>query len=116
GARQGLDVRDGPEARGRATGFHLARTLVDQRIPAPGADPFLGRGPARVQRMARSIDVDHERRVVRWDRLALARLTIALGPYRALGDRARRQQVIDPHSEVLVEVPGAVIPPGVTAG
>ena len=35
---------------------------------------------------------------------------------RALGERARDQQVVDAHAEVLVEVAGAVVPPGVAAG
>jgi hypothetical protein len=44
--------------------------------------------------------------------LALARLSIDFGPYRASGERRRHQQVIDALAEVLVEIPGAIVPSG----
>jgi hypothetical protein len=66
--------------------------------------------------VAGPVEVDHQRRMVRRDRLALPGLAIDLRPYSALRHRARHQQVIDPHAEVLLEGSGAVIPPGVATG
>src|SRR5690349_16008969 len=66
--------------------------------------------------MAGLVEVDHQRRVVRWDRLAFPALAIDLRPHGALRQRSGYQQVVDPHAEVLVEGAGPVIPPGVAAG
>src|SRR5687767_6151000 len=80
-----------------------------------GGDPTLGPGPARVERVSRLIEVHDEGGVVGGDRLALAGLAIDLRPHDSPGQRGAHEQVIDPHPEVLVEVAGAVVPPGVAA-
>ena len=49
-------------------------------LPAARGDPPLRRRPARVEGVARLVDVDQERRVVGRDRLALARLAVDLRP------------------------------------
>src|SRR5689334_18827215 len=82
----------------------------------PRGYPLLRGSPPRVERMPWLVQIHDHRRVVGWGRLPLARLPIDLGPDRALCEGARRQQLIDPHSEVLVEVPRAVIPPGIAPG
>src|SRR5262245_62809250 len=51
--------------------------------------------------------------MVRGYRLALARLTVDLGPDDARLHRRRHQQMVDAHAKVLVEVAGAVVPPRV---
>ena len=50
------------------------------------------------------------------DRLALARLAVDLDRDDTFPEARRGQQVVDAHPEVLVEVAGAVVPPGVAAG
>jgi hypothetical protein len=80
-----------------------------------GGDARFRRGPARVEGLARLIEVDHQGRVIGWNRLPFPRFTIDLGPDRPLPERRRDQQVIDAHSEVLVEMSGAIVPPGVAA-
>ena len=55
--------------------------------------------------------IDEQRRVIRRDRHALARLAIDLRPDQPVGDGRRQQQVVDAHAQVLVEVACAVVPP-----
>src|SRR5262249_10222237 len=73
---------------------------------AAGDDAGLGVGPAGIEGLARLVEVEDERCVIRGDRLALARLPIDLDRDDTAGERPGREQVIDPHPEVLVEVPG----------
>ena len=47
------------------------------------------------------------------DGLALARLSIDFRPHQTSLQRLRDQALIDPHSEVLVKVAGAIVPPAV---
>src|SRR5205807_10188815 len=74
----------------------------------------LARGLFRVLR-----EVDDERGVVRRDAgvgRRLTRVAIALDRQGPSGKRLSDVHVIDAHPEVLVEVTGAVVPPGVEAG
>jgi hypothetical protein len=48
--------------------------------------------------------------------LALARFAIDLGAHHALGDACRHEQMVDPHPEVLVKMPCAIVPPSIAAG
>ena len=72
--------------------------------------------PAGVERLAGLVEVDDDRRVVRRDRRALARLAVDLGPDDALRDRRGRVQQVDPHALVAVEHAGPVVPPREPAG
>src|SRR5687768_58138 len=54
--------------------------------------------------------------MVRRYRLALAGLAVDLGPDHAGLQRRRNEQMIDSHSEVLMKVASAIVPPGVTSG
>src|SRR5262245_64761407 len=85
-----------------------ARSLLRR----PRADPLLGALPPGVERMPDLVEIDDERRVVRRQGLALARLAVDLRPARAVGDHARRQQVVDAHADVLGKVSGAVVARG----
>src|SRR5438093_2020345 len=80
---------------------------------APRGDAFLGRGPARVEGTPRPVDVDHDRGMVRGERLTLARLAVDVAPDHAVREWRRHQEVVDAHADVLVEVAGAVVPPAV---
>src|SRR5258708_29916796 len=93
--------------RGRISLQPSARTDAAARN-----DPRLRVLPTRIERLAGLVEVEHERGVVRRDRLAFARLAIDLDRDDPFAQRSRRQQVIDSHAEVLVEVAGAVVPPG----
>src|SRR6266850_197981 len=66
--------------------------------------------------MTGPVDIHDDRRMVRGGGLAFPGLPIDLRPNRPLSDRPRRKQVVDSHPEILVEVSGAVIPPGEAAG
>src|SRR5439155_18471353 len=79
-------------------------------------DPVAGRLPAGIDGPARLVEVDEQRGVIRWHRLALARLAVDLGEDDAFRDRRAHEQVVDPHPEVLVEVAGPVVPPREAAG
>src|SRR6185436_18948168 len=81
-----------------AVAWKLARLRSDLR--APRRDPLLGARPSRVEGMSRRVEVDHQRRVVRGNRLALPGLAIDLDRDDAFGERSAHQQVIDPHPEV----------------
>ena len=81
----------------------------------PGADPGERACPVRIEWHPRLVEVDRERCVVGRDRRALARLAVDLGVDDPRRDRWRRQQVIDAHPEVLVEVAGPVVPPRETS-
>ena len=59
----------------------------------------------------RLVEVDDHRRVVARP-AALARLAVDPRRLHALGDRLARRAQVDPHPEVLVEHPGAVVPVG----
>jgi hypothetical protein len=78
-------------------------------------DAGFRRGPARVEGVARRIEVHDQRRVIGRNRFPFPRFAIDLGPDQPLAKRGGDQQVIDAHSEVLVEVSGAIVPPGVAA-
>src|SRR5204863_3745693 len=116
--------RAGPSRASRASARSAARSgsrrprlfLSSARACTPRGDPPLGGRPTRVEGVPRLVEVDHQWRVVGGDGLAFARLAVDLRPHRAPGVRAGRQQVIDAHAEVLVEVAGAVVPPRVAAG
>src|SRR5262249_44755724 len=85
-----------------------------------GGGPFsfllVGRCPAGVEGVARMVEVDEERGVVRGDGLALAGVAVDLDEDRSFRDGLRDEQMVDAHSEVLVEVAGAIVPPGVLPG
>src|SRR5262252_10205965 len=88
----------------------------DRSLAAPRCDPARGGRPARVEGVTGLVEIDHERRVIRRQGLALARLAIDLDPHRARGNRPGHEQVVDPHAEVLVEVARAIVPPRVAPG
>src|SRR6185503_9988348 len=94
----------------------LPARVAGGKWSATGSDTRLRRRPAGLERVAGPVEIDHQRSMVRWDRLALPGLPIDLGPDGALRHRARHQEMIDPHAEILVEVARAVIPPGVATG
>src|SRR5215510_5943157 len=83
--------------------------------PASSGRSFVGSAPSRVECVSRRVEIDHERRMIGGDGLALAGLAIDLGSESPIGHRRGHEQVIDAHAEVLVEVAGAVVPPGVAA-
>ena len=70
-------------------------------------------GPAGVEGMAWLVEIDRDRRVIGGHGLALARFAVDLRPHHPSAERLGHQQVVDAHAEVLVEVAGTVIPPGV---
>src|SRR6187549_3010648 len=74
------------------------------RAREPRRDPPVGRRPAGVERVPGLVEVDQERRVVGGRGLALARLAVDLGPHATTGHARGREQMVDPHAEVLVEV------------
>src|SRR4051812_4970765 len=123
--RRRLIARTGPAAAcgDRAVMVDAARESRSQspeiegsirlRTQAALGDARIGAGPAGVEGAARLVEIDDDRRVVRRDGLALARLAVDLGPFDASGERPRHQAVVDAHAEVLVEHAGAVVPPAV---
>ena len=78
----------------------------------PRGDPLECACPAGLERAAGLVEVDHDGRVVRRRRRALARLAVDLGPDHPLGHGCGRVEQVDPHALVLVEHAGAVVPPG----
>src|SRR5215475_11644836 len=54
--------------------------------------------------------------MVRRQRLSFAGFAVDFGPEDARYEGGRDEQVIDAHAEILVEVAGSVIPPGVSVG
>src|SRR4029450_11879471 len=69
--------------------------------------------PAGVERLSRLVDVDHQGCVVGGGRLPLPGLAVDLGPDQTRDPRRRAQQMVGPHSVVLVEVSRPVVPPGI---
>ena len=112
---------------GRELGEHRLDRRLDRearragrpsaRARAPRGDAPLGRRPARVERLARLVEVD---RPAARGRRGSACPCAPRGRSRPRRVRsasgARHQQVVDAHAEVLVEVAGAVVPPGVAPG
>src|SRR5262245_37480739 len=110
----------------RTNGVRVPAMIATRSIRVPPAslgraglgasrrDPLVGARPARIERLPGLIHVHHHRRVVGGQRLALARLAIDLGPDDSRRERSRRQQMIDAHPLVLVEVTRAIVPPRVT--
>ena len=105
--------------RSRPIGPSSERRRSPGHVPVPGV-----RSPARCDvrqppdvRTDRSgvREVDDERGVVGGDAgvgRRLAGVAVALGGDGPRGERRRQVDVVDPHPEVLVEVAGAVVPPG----
>src|SRR4030095_4947045 len=77
---------------------------------------FVSRGPAGVEGVAGLVEVDEQWGVVRGEGLALAGFAVDLAEYCSFRARLGDEQVVDAHAEVLVEVAGAVVPPGVLPG
>src|SRR2546430_23625 len=87
-SREGEFRTDRPAQRERLTLTPAARA------GAPFGDARLGVLPAGIERVARLVEIDHHRRVIRRDRFALARLAIDLGPDDARREHARDQAMI----------------------
>ena len=106
-------------SRGRGAGRPGVRNGPRSSVPSPSRDRVAMRASAPSQsgsRRRRLLEVERDRRVVRRDRRALARLAIDLG----LDDPGRHvradEQQVDAHPEVLVEHAGPVVPPREAAG
>src|SRR5262249_14204564 len=74
--------------------------------------PRLSPLPASIEGRSRLVQIDDQRSVIGGQRFAFARLAIDLCPHASLRGGARCEEVIDAHPEVLVEISGAVVPPG----
>src|SRR5262249_32618689 len=85
-----------------------------------GEGPFrfllVGWRPAGIEGVAGLVEVDEQRGMVRGDGLALSGFAVDLDEDRSFRDGLGDEQVVDAHAEVLVEVTGAVVPPGVLPG
>src|SRR5262245_466016 len=99
------DTPSSADARG------LENRLAGRLLARSGLDAGEGTFPVRVDRGTKLVEVDQQRRVVRRDGRALARLAIDLGVDDPLLDRLRDEQVVDAHPEVLMEVASPVVPP-----
>src|SRR5215468_9639697 len=100
------------EALARATGFSPGPLPAIPPSPRSARrDAHLGARPAGVERLAGLVQVDDQGRVVRGGRLALARLAVDLRPDHAIGRRARREQMVDAHADVAIEMTRPIIPP-----
>lgn len=94
----------------RCLGFGVLSLLPQARCNAR-----IRRRPAGIEGMAGVVEVDDERGMVRWDRLSLPRFAIDFGPDDAVFQRRHHEEVMDAHTDVLMETAGAVTPTTCTA-
>ena len=108
-------------ARARAAASATAAADAARRRPltpvgrATSGEARLGAAPAGVERRSRLVEVEDHRGMVGRGRRPLARLPVDLDADDPRGGRRARQQVVDPHPLVALEVAGAVVPPGEAA-